>query len=727
MAVCLILAVCTTTIDAADKENTVKYENADLPDAMTFLDGSEVKTNADWERRKAEIKDLWCKYVIGHYPKELPALLSAEVVKTTPAADGSTRKRVVLTFDTPNKKGFEVEVWEPKSDGETARPLLLTQPRDYQREYWGEEALRRGYVVGIYPGLDTHHKEGNYPRYESMWQVFRKEYPEATWGSSLGIQAWLASRTLDYLLDPTYGYNIDSDAVGITGHSRYGKQSIYAAAFDERFTCVVARSAGSPGASPYRFTGRDTFMETPADFPSPWALGSLSKYLGREHELPIECNSLLASIAPRHLMLDTAYNDGSDPTFGVERSYLNAKKAWAFLGREENVRLNYRKGNHTVNSPDTDAHVRKNLDFFDMAFGRGKAKASDFPERLLHAFDWQAWKAKQRQKDLVLPENGSLREKIEWMLGEQPASVQDAGQYHIKTGEELGVPDSSRDRWIPRGIQRVPFSFSGKMHGNIFFDPQRKAYKGTVIWLHPWNYSHGSNEGYGVQGTTIYGRLAREGYKVVMYDQFGFGDHLLDGVGFYEKTPHWSRMGRAVYDVQRVIDFLVDGKGITAAPVPAAEPEKIYICGFAYGGMVGLYATALDPRIAGLACFSGFTPMRTDTDAKPTGGIRKYWEWHSIIPKLGLYHGKEATIPYDYDDLIAMIAPRKCLVYSPRRDRFADSDDIRTRMEVAGKAWLGKDGLTFMSPDDICRFQKAQQDVVVEWLGKHTGVPAAVE
>ena len=95
---------------------------------------------------------------------------------------------------------------------------------------------------------------------------------------------------------------------------------------------------------------------------------------------------------------------------------------------------------------------------------------------------------------------------------------------------------------------------------------------------------------------------------------------------------------------------------ITAQPVPPTDPGKVYICGFAYGGMVGLYATALDERISGLACFSGFTPMRTDTDAKPTGGIRQYWEWHALIPKLGLYHQKESTIPYDYDDVLALIA-----------------------------------------------------------------------
>jgi len=683
----IVWLLVATALYGADGNMHAGYVNADLPDAMTFLDGREVKTLDDWEARKAEIRHLWCDIFIGHYPKEIPVLLSAEVVKTERPGDGSTRQRVVLTFNTPSKKSFEIEVWEPKSSHTRSRPLLLTQPRHYQREMWGEEALKRGYVVCIYPGLDAHHSEKDYPGYQNVWKQFKSEYPDATWNSSLGIQAWLASRTLDYLLDPKYGYRIDSNAVGITGFSRYGKQSIYAAAFDERFTCVVARSSGTPTACSYRFAARQTFMESVSleDCPQVWLIDRVRGFHGRENELPIEGNALMACIAPRHLLLHTAYNDGSDPTFGVERSYVNAKKAWTFLGKAGNIRLSFRKGNH---GPVTNEQVTHNLDFFDMAFGRETSRASDFPKVLLHAFDWQAWKARQRKSDLVLPRQVSVSQTIEWMLGEQPENIEGVDTYHIKTGEELGVPDWSRDRWNPGGIKRVPFSFGAKMHGNIFFAPKRKTYKATVIWLHPCNYSHGSNEGYGVQGTTIYYRLAKAGYKVVMYDQFGFGDHLT----------------------------LVDDKGITAEPVPSTDTERIYICGFAYGGMVSLYATALDERITGFACFSGFTPMRTDTDAKPTGGIRQYWQWHALMPKLGLYHGKESTLPYDYDDILALIAPRKCLIYAPARDRFSDSEDVKACITRARGPWQNGNALTFMNPDDTCRFQRDQQDVVVRWL-----------
>lgn len=709
-----LLLCMVTACSAAPVTSPAHVIGADLPDAMTFLNGSRVDTKQDWELRKDEIRKLYCDYFLGHFPEDVPKLVSAEVVKTVRPADGSTRKRVSLTFDTPNRRSFEIEVWEPATkDPNKRRPLLLTQPRHYQREMWGEAALSRGYVVCIYPGLDVHHQEPGYPGYQNVWKTFQSEYPDASWVSSLGIQAWLASRALDYLLDPHYGYRIDPDAVGITGFSRYGKQAIYAAAFDERFTCVVARSSGSPTASAYRFTGRETFMESPADAPGPWLSEKVRAYYGREHQLPIEGNALLACIAPRRLMLDTAYNDGAEPTFGVERSYLNARKAWAFLGKPDHLHLNYRRGNH---GPITDEQVRRNLDYFDLAFGRGNGGQAEFSEVLLHHFDWQAWKHKQRLEDLALPAEASVRERIEWMLGEPPDQIENAGKYHIKTGEELGVPDASRDRWNPGGIKRVPFSFSGKMHGNIFFDPKRKDYKATVIWLHPWNYSHGSNEGYGVQGTTIYYRLAQEGYKVVMYDQFGFGDHLLDAVDFYDRSPYWSRLGRAVHDVSAAIDYLVEGRGVSAHPVPPSDPEKIYLCGFAYGGLVGLYATAIDDRIAGLASFSGFTPMRSDTDTQTTGGLRRLWEWHAVLPKLGLYDQKEHRLPYDYDDVLKMIAPRPCLIYAPSRDRFADSEDVMQAVDSVRPAWENPNRLMFMQPDDICRFQRDQQYVFITWL-----------
>ncbi|MEC9030482.1 MAG: hypothetical protein VYB15_01250, partial [Planctomycetota bacterium] len=161
---------------------------ADLPPLLQFNDGSEVKTAGDLKRRKREVAALLKRYFIGTFPEKGPGLVSAKVLDERRAEDGSLRRRVQLTFDTPQKASFEVRVWVPKGEGPF--PVLLTQPRYYQLR-WAELALERGYIACLYPGVDSHHREKDFPRYESVWQDFRREYPKATW-SEISTKAWLA-------------------------------------------------------------------------------------------------------------------------------------------------------------------------------------------------------------------------------------------------------------------------------------------------------------------------------------------------------------------------------------------------------------------------------------------------------------------------------------------------------------------------------------------------------
>ena len=51
-----------------------------LPDAYTFLDGSPVVTDADWERRRAEIRELFIRYEFGTMPPK-PAITKVEVLE----------------------------------------------------------------------------------------------------------------------------------------------------------------------------------------------------------------------------------------------------------------------------------------------------------------------------------------------------------------------------------------------------------------------------------------------------------------------------------------------------------------------------------------------------------------------------------------------------------------------------------------------------------------------
>ena len=642
------------------------YQSPDLPPVLEFLDGREVTTADGWPARRAEILDLWQKFYLGHYPKEVPRLLNVEDVGDAEENDDGVHKRVRLTFDTPNKEAFEILLWIPIDVGRRA-PLLLTQPRNYQLA-WGEEAVNRGYIVCFYPGLDYNHHEDGFPGWQNVWQEFKQEYPDAKWASSLGIQAWLASRTLDYLLSDQCELPIHPDQIGIIGHSRYGKQSLYAAAFDPRIKAVCARSAGSPAVAGYRFTSRNTFMETVRDFPNEWALPTLKTFYGREDELPVESNGLLAAIAPRACLIHTAHNDGSDPTFAVERSYRSALEAYQLLGAPDALTLQYREGNH---NPITDAHREINLDWFDAVFGRNDVELASFQSDLLHDFKWEEWRAEQGDIPTPPTSDASLRRRIQWMLGERSDEPKRA-PLNILPEEEYGVAQWSRDRWKPERVTRLPISFGDNVHGNLMFSSEVKKPMPVVIWLHPLNYSHGYNEGYGVEDTTVYYRLAQAGYAVLCYDQVGFGDRLLEGADFYERHPQWSMLGQMVEDTIAAVNFVHGMDALAEGELPMLDHRNLFVMGYSLGGMVALHAAAMDSRITGVATHCGFTPWRKGTDDQPTGGNRRWWEWHALVPRLGLFQGREPQIPYDFDDLVRAISPRDIGLQFRAQDRHAD-------------------------------------------------------
>ena len=125
---------------------------------------------------------------------------------------------------------------------------------------------------------------------------------------------------------------------------------------------------------------------------------------------------------------------------------------------------------------------------------------------------------------------------------------------------------------------------------------------------------------------------------------------------------------------------------------------------------------ALDPRIRGVASFSGLSPWRS-SPATADGGNRRWSDWHALVPKLALFEGREDEIPVDYDDLLQLIAPRPCLIVAPTRDRDHDVAAVRACVDRARAAWTSG-GLEFETPDDVSRFQRDQQLRVLEWLGE---------
>jgi pimeloyl-ACP methyl ester carboxylesterase len=137
------------------------------------------------------------------------------------------------------------------------------------------------------------------------------------------------------------------------------------------------------------------------------------------------------------------------------------------------------------------------------------------------------------------------------------------------------------------------------------------------------------------------------------------------------------------------------------------------------GGTVGLYTASLDPRVKGVVSISGFTPMRSDTADRGTGGVARYSHERGLMPRLGLFAGKEDRIPYDFDELLGTIAPRPALVIQPQFDRDATPADVHLAVEQAKKVYSlygASARLALQEPWDYNRLPDATQDGIIQWM-----------
>jgi pimeloyl-ACP methyl ester carboxylesterase len=208
--------------------------------------------------------------------------------------------------------------------------------------------------------------------------------------------------------------------------------------------------------------------------------------------------------------------------------------------------------------------------------------------------------------------------------------------------------------------------------------------------------------------------LVRAGYAVLAYDQSGFGSRMSESGPFPDRYPHWSPMGRMVEDARAAIDAL-EKENIV-------DSQRVYLFGYSLGGMVGLYTAALDARVKGVVSISGFTPMRTDTAQTGTGGVARYSKERGLIPRLGFFVGHEGQIPYDFDDVLSLIAPRPALVVQGQLDRDATPADVSAAVERAKNVYSlysSPENLALYEPWDYNRLPDKTQDWIVDWMSKN--------
>lgn len=697
-----------------------------LPDPLVIDEGGDnilVKNMDQWKEKRKWLKEQLEYYITGTYP---PKPENLEVKTLSEKKDGETIVRMVeLSFGPEHKAKLTVEMMIPPGEGPF--PVFLTQ---WNHREWATVAVRRGYIGCVYAGADA---KDDTEVYSEIWAG---EYDF----TRLMRRAFGAFRAIDYLHTLPY---VDKEKIGITGHSRNGKLSLMAAAFDERITACIPSSGGTGAEVPWRYNSQNYDIEdiTMLSTAVPaWLHPRLRFFIGHEHKLPIDQNSFMALIAPRGLMLSTAINEGASNPWGIEQAYHASQKVYKFLGAENSLAIRSRYGLHSVSARDMEDYI----DFFDYVFKRSDHKPEN---RLFYKYSFDEWTALSGEK--VDPRNypatgldgldadaqgnkitsvgewekkrAEIRKNIQWGLGDEPAGVVNPGpRVFTRNGR---VDEHSVGSFLQRPVAtetmgRMPVSpyngFGDQLFGYLYYPRDNNGdLKGNnlpvVIYLHEYDYSKGFNSYHKVE--SLLQSFVDKGFAVFAYDMLGFGHRIEEGSRFYNRYPHWSKMGKMVVDLRGAVDALSN--------LEFVDSTRIYAAGYSLGATVALYGAALDERIAGVVSVAGFSPMRLSTPNKGIEGIRAYSHLHGLLPRLGFFVGNEGRTPYDFHEIIASIAPRQILVIAPTMDKDAVLPDVTLAVEKARNIYSlygAPDNLQLSTPDDFSRYSPAMREKTYEWL-----------
>jgi pimeloyl-ACP methyl ester carboxylesterase len=688
------------------------------------LNDSRITTVEQWRRRRESLRAEFERWVYGRMPPP-PGNLRA-VVTGTHTETRVTVREVRLEFGPNHAAQLHVHLFIP--DGKGPFPVFLTnQPRTAG---WIYPAVRRGYAACTYDATDPIFG----PADDS--DKFIDIYPDYDF-ACIARWAWAAMRVVDYL---TSIPEVDANKIGITGHSRNSKQALLATAFDERIAAVAASSGTTGECLPWRYTtnmfwGTGSIESiTGGPHNTHWFHPRLRFFAGRENRLPVDQHLLMAMVAPRGLLMHAAYSEHEGNAFGYEQAYRSAREVYRLLGREQNVWLHLREGEHDFTPNGTERFVN----FFDTIFGR-----ANFPklETWVSGYTFERWRQASGERSDPLayaPQSvefgvsshdewerrkPEILKAVHWALGEEPAGLPfqpvtklpapaTAYWLHESTDNELYMLFRRPLRGQAMGSAMVPYGdgLRADLYYPLAGDGTPKPGKlPVVIWLHAFAYA----QGYSRWAGPAFAALTQRGFAILAFDQLGFGLRARDARYFSEQYPKWSLMGRMVADTRAAIDAV--------AGLEMIDASRISLIGYSLGAKVGLLTAALDNRVRALAAVCGFDALRLNTPEKGTDTVRELSHLHGLMPRLGFFAENESRLPFDFNQALALIAPRPVKLIAPVLDCCAPVEDVRREVEACRKVYrlLGAESaLEFDTPLDFNRFARPRQEQVIDWIAR---------
>lgn len=335
-----------------DESKANPYPN--LPDPLTLKNGERVTTaKMWWEQRRPEIVEDFDREIYGRVPANTPPVnweiisIVTETNGTIPvitkklvghvdnSADTNITVNIQLTLTTPAAATKPVPVmmqlmFDFSSFRRAGRTNVFPKP------LWPQQVLERGwgYATLVPTSIQADNGAGLTSGIIGLCNHGQPRKPD-DWGA-LRAWAWGASRALDYFETDKA---VDAKRVGIEGHSRYGKATLVAMAYDPRFAIAYVSSSGEGGAKLHRRDWGEIVENLTGTGEYHWMAGNFIKYGGPLNwgDLPVDSHELIALCAPRPVFISAGSTNG-DAWVDARGSFMAAAAAgpvYLLLGKKD--------------------------------------------------------------------------------------------------------------------------------------------------------------------------------------------------------------------------------------------------------------------------------------------------------------------------------------------------------------------------------------------------------
>lgn len=316
----------------AEAPNAANYDESkanpypDLPDPLKLKNGKKVtKPSVWWNKRRPEIVEDFDREVYGRMPKVTPRV-RWEVTSTAIDASGDVPvvvKKLVGHVDNSSYPQVTVDIQLSLTTpanapgpvpvimefGYTGFPRLAAKQGPPPGPTWQQQVLAKGwgYAVLLPTSVQADNGQG---LTQGIIGLVNQGQPRKLddWGA-LRAWAWGAGRALDYFETDKA---VDAKRVGLEGHSRYGKATALAMAYDSRFSMAFVSSSGAGGVKLHRRNWGELVENVAGQSEYHWMAGNYIKYAGplKWNDLPVDSHELIALCAPRPVFISAGATNG---------------------------------------------------------------------------------------------------------------------------------------------------------------------------------------------------------------------------------------------------------------------------------------------------------------------------------------------------------------------------------------------------------------------------------